>query len=317
MAQPVNIFGDILDGKMSGEATAQFLISLAERGETKDDIVAAVRAMRARMLPAVAPTGAIDVCGTGGDGQHSLNISTTVALVIASLDIPVAKHGNRAASSMAGTADTFEALGIDLNLAASSAERTLAEIGIGFFFAQRYHPALAPLAPVRKAIGRRTIFNLLGPLCHPAGVKRQLIGVASPDLVDIYASAACELGYDKLMIVSGMEGLDELSIAGPSAVAVIENGQATFTQVTPEDAALSRHPLSAIKGGDASFNAAALLRLVDGEQGAYRDAVLLNCAAALIVAGVTEDWRDGAEEAAEAIDKGLAKALLNCWIANQ
>jgi anthranilate phosphoribosyltransferase len=317
VSETQHIFDDMLDGKLGDETVTEYLIQLADRGETADDIVAAVRAMRARMIPAIAPVRAIDVCGTGGDGQHSLNISTTVALVVASLDVPVAKHGNRAASSKAGTADTFEALGLNLQKASLSAESTLAEIGIGFFFAQNYHPALASIAPVRKAIGRRTIFNLLGPLCHPASVKSQLIGVAAPDLLEIYANAACRLGYDRLMIVCGEEGLDELSIAGPSRTAMIENGQIAYSCVTPEDAGLTRSSLSEIRGGDAAYNAAALLRLLDGETGAYRDAVLLNSAAALIVAGVTHDLRDGAEEAAEAIDKGLTKALLNCWIAHQ
>jgi anthranilate phosphoribosyltransferase len=310
-------FDAILDGRIPADDVATFLISLANRGENANEISSAVKAMRARMITANAPTGAIDVCGTGGDGQHSLNISTTVALVVAALDVPVAKHGNRAASSKAGTADTFEALGIDLDKATISAERTLKEIGLGFFFAQKYHPALAPLAPIRKAIGRKTIFNLLGPLCHPAGIKRQLIGVASPDLVETYAKAAAGLGYDDLMIVSGEEGLDELSIAGPSKIARVIGDTISFSVISPEDVGLSRSPLSAIKGGDAAYNAAALLRLLDGEHGAYRDAVLLNCAAALMVAGAADSWEDGIEEAAEAIDKGLAKALLNCWIANQ
>jgi anthranilate phosphoribosyltransferase len=310
-------FTDILGGKLEPAEIARFLTDLAVRGETVDDIVAAATAMRACMITAKAPDHAIDVCGTGGDGQHSLNISTTVALVVAAIDIPVAKHGNRAASSKAGTADTLEELGIDLRKATSGAERTLKEIGIGFFFAQNYHPALAPLAPIRKAIGRRTIFNLLGPLCHPAKIKLQLIGVPSPDLVENYAAAANQLGYKRVMIVCGEEGLDELSIAGPSKIAIVENNTISTSTIVPEDAGLKRQPLAAIIGGDARYNAAALLRLLDGEHGAYRDAVLLNCAAALMVAGAADNLKDGVEEAAEAIDKGLAKALLNCWIANQ
>lgn len=317
VAENMQIFCDMLDGKLDANFVTLFLTELADRGETTDDIVAAVLAMRERMVTAKAPDGAIDVCGTGGDGQHSLNISTTVALVVAALDVPVAKHGNRAASSKAGTADTLEALGLDLQKAAAGAERTLSEIGIGFFFAQNHHPALGPLAPIRKAIGKRTIFNLLGPLCHPASVKYQLVGVPSPNLVEIYAGAASKLGYKKIMIVCGEEGLDEISIAGPTKVAMVENGTVTHSMISPEDVGLSRQPLSAIKGGDAAFNAAALLRLLDGEKGAYRDAVLLNSAAALMVAGVTHSWEEGIEEAGEIIDKGLAKALLNCWIANQ
>jgi anthranilate phosphoribosyltransferase len=312
-----SVFDDILDGKLSSDEISAYLITLADRGEDASDIVAAARAMRGRMITAKAPANAIDVCGTGGDGQHSLNISTAVALVVAALDVPMAKHGNRAASSKAGTADTLEVLGIDLDKAAIGAERTLNEIGIAFFFAQKYHPALAAIAPIRKAIRRRTIFNLLGPLCHPAGLKRQLIGVAEPGLVEKYAHAAADLGYSKLMVVSGKEGLDELSIAGPSKVAMVDGAGVTLSVITPEDAGLPRHSLSSLRGGDAEYNAAALLRLLDGEHGAYRDAVLLNAAAALIVADQAESWKEGVEDAAEAIDKGLAKTLLNCWIANQ
>jgi anthranilate phosphoribosyltransferase len=313
----MTVFQDILDGHLNSDEIASILVEMAERGETSADIVAAVTAMRARMIPANATTNAIDVCGTGGDGQHSLNVSTAVAIVVASLDIPVAKHGNRAASSMAGGADTLEALGLNLDKAALSAERTLTEIGIGFFFAQKHHPALAPLAPIRKAIGRRTIFNLTGPLCNPAGVKRQLIGVASPDILPVYAEAAKMIGFEKAMIVSGEEGLDEISIAGPTRIAIIEGQSITYSTITPEDVGLLRQPLSAIRGGDAEYNAAALTRLLDGETGAYRNAVILNSAAALMVAGAADSFEEGIEDAGEAIDKGLAKALLSCWIANQ
>ena len=229
----------------------------------------------------------------------------------------MAKHGNRAASSKAGAADTLEALGLDLAKAATKSEHNLREIGIGFFFAPNHHPALGPLAPIRKAIGRRTIFNLLGPLCNPARVKRQLIGVASPDLVETYAAAAAQLGYDKAMIVSGEEGLDELSISGPSRVAIISDGTVTISRIAPEDMGLARHPAEAITGGDPAYNAAALKALLQGERSAYRDAVLLNSAAALMVAGEVDSWEAGVEEAAEALDKGLANAMLNCWIAHQ
>jgi len=310
-------FSAILDGSCSAEEITAFLVALADRGETSVEIAAAATEMRARMIGVDAPANAIDVCGTGGDGSHSLNISTATALVVAACDIPMAKHGNRAASSKSGAADTLEALGLDLAKAATNGEQSLHDIGIAFFFAPNHHPALGPLAPIRKAIGRRTIFNLLGPLCNPAKVKRQLIGVASPDLVETYAEAALQLGYDKAMIVSGEEGLDELSISGPSRVAMISDGTVTMSRITPEDAGLTRHPAEAIKGGDAEYNAAALKSLLQGETSAYRDAVLLNSAAALMVAGEVDSWEAGVEEAAEALDKGLANALLNCWIANQ
>lgn len=310
-------FATILDGKVAGEDISSFLVTLADRGETATEIAAAVHEMRARMVVVDAPAGAIDVCGTGGDGSHSLNISTATALVVGACDIPMAKHGNRAASSKSGAADTLEALGLNLAKAATGGEKSLRDIGIAFFFAPNHHPALGPLAPIRKAIGRRTIFNLLGPLCNPARVKRQLIGVASPDLVETYAEAAAQLGYDKIMIVSGEEGLDELSISGPSKLAIIEGQSITHSRITPEDIGLTRHGAEAIKGGNTDYNAAALRDLLQGEPSAYRDAVVLNSAAALMVAGEVDSWEAGAEEAAEALDKGLANALLNCWIANQ
>jgi anthranilate phosphoribosyltransferase len=311
------LFAEILDGALAPEAIKTALVEMADRGETADEIVAAARAMRARMITVPAPDNAIDVCGTGGDGSHSLNISTATALVVAACDIPMAKHGNRAASSKSGAADTLEALGLDLAKAADNGAKNLREIGIAFFFAPNHHPALGPLAPIRKDIGRRTIFNLLGPLCNPARVRRQLIGVASPDLVETYAKAAAQLGYDKAMIVSGEEGLDELSISGPSKVALVDGDTITISRITPEDVGLERHPAEAIKGGDAEYNAAALRQLLLGEKSAYREAVLLNSAAALMVAGEVDNWEAGVEEATEALDKGLAKALLDCWIANQ
>ncbi len=310
-------FASILDGNADSAEISSFLVGLADRGETATEIAAAAQAMRARMITVDAPDGAIDVCGTGGDGSHSLNISTATALVVAACDVPMAKHGNRAASSKSGAADTLEALGLDLGKAATGGEQSLREMGIAFFFAPNHHPALGPLAPIRKALGRRTIFNLLGPLCNPARVKRQLIGVASPDLVDTYAEAAAQLGYDKIMIVSGEEGLDELSISGPSKLAIVEGQSITHSRITPEDLGLTRHTADAIKGGDADYNAAALRALLQGEPSAYRDAVLLNSAAALMVAGEADSWEAGVEEAAEALDKGLANALLNCWVANQ
>jgi anthranilate phosphoribosyltransferase len=344
------LFGQILDGKISEDEITALLIDLADRGETAEEIAGAARAMRARMIRVVAPEGAIDVCGTGGDGSHSLNVSTAVALVVAACEVPVAKHGNRAASSKAGTADTLEALGLNLDRAMETAEATLADLGICFLFAQKYHLALGPIVPIRKALGRRTIFNLLGPLCNPARVTRQLVGIANPALIETYAQAIELLGADDAMIVAGDEPLDELSVSGPSSIIRVSknsktvraelvealsfsdgekqdsrsptvasgstsSGQTELVRITPETAGLPCHPQEALKGGDAQYNAAALRRLLAGETGAYRDAVLLNSAAALMVAGHADDWQSGVEEAAEAIDKGLAKALLDCWVA--
>ena len=316
MAQAEAAFSCLLDENLPADDIQNFLVTMAERDETAEEIAGAVKAMRARMVTVQAPEGAIDVCGTGGDGAHSLNISTAVALVVAACDVPVAKHGNRAASSKAGAADTLEALGLNLDVAMETAEQTLSDMGICFLFAQKYHPALAKLAPIRKAIGRRTIFNHTGPAANPAGVKRQLIGVARPDFMPVYADALALLGYDDAMLVAGDEPLDELSVSMGSSY--IRLGQAA-ARVTPEAVGLARHAPDTLKGGDAAFNAAALRRLLFGERvtpqdRAYRDAVLFNAAAALMVAGHAADWHPGIEEAAEAIDKGLAHALLTCWI---
>jgi len=308
-------FSAILDGNVAGEAIAAFLIALSDRGETASEIAGAAKAMRARMIPISAPSNAIDVCGTGGDGLHTLNVSTAVSLVVAACGVPVAKHGNRAASSKAGAADTLEALGLNLDRAAETAELTLNDLGICFLFAQRYHPALARIAPIRKALGRRTIFNLMGPLANPAGVRRQLVGIARPAYVPIYAEAIRRLGTEHSLVVSGDEGLDELSLAGGNEISEVKNGAVLMRRVSPADAGLPTAPVEALRGGDAAFNAKALRALLQGEPGPYRDAVLFNAAAALIVAGEAADWHEGVEEAAEAIDKGLANALLNCWIA--
>jgi anthranilate phosphoribosyltransferase len=279
------------------------------------------RAMRARMIPVTAPANAIDVCGTGGDGSHSLNVSTAVAIVVAACGVPVAKHGNRAASSKAGAADTLEALGLDLDRASQTAEATLADLGICFLFAQKHHPALARIAPIRKSLGRRTIFNLLGPLANPARVTKQLIGVAQPGFVVRYADAMALLGYERAMVVSGWDvedpaggTIDELSVAGGQATKMIGIAP-TDGSLAPNRAVYDYYPISALKGGDASFNAGALKRMLLGEKGAYREAVQLNAAGALLVAGEVDSWREGFEDATEAIDKGLAKALLDCWIA--
>jgi anthranilate phosphoribosyltransferase len=307
-------FAAMLDGKVAEAEIGPFLIALSDRGETASEIVGAARAMRARMIPIVAPAHAIDVCGTGGDGMHTLNVSTAVSLVVAACGVPVAKHGNRAASSKAGAADTLEALGLNLDRAVETAEATLADLGICFLFAARHHPAMGRLMPLRKALGRRTIFNLMGPLANPARVSRQLVGIARPAYVPIYAEAIRQLGTEKSFVVSGDEGLDELSLAGGNEVAVVQNDAVLMQRVSSADAGLPAAPIEAIRGGDPAHNAAALRALLAGEPGPYRDAVLFNSAAALLVADEAKSWPQAVEEAAEAIDKGLAKALLDCWI---
>ncbi len=314
-AEAETVFGAILDGEMPDDRIIAFLVALSERGETASEITGAARAMRARMIPIDAPANAIDVCGTGGDGHHTLNVSTAVAIVVAACGVPVAKHGNRAASSKAGAADTLEALGLDLDRAAETAEATLKDIGICFLFAAKHHPAMGRMMPIRKAIGRRTIFNLMGPLANPARVSRQLVGIARPAYVPIYAEALLRLGTEHSLVVSGDEGLDELSLAGGNELAEIRDGQIAMHRIMAADAGLPSSPVSAIQGQEPAFNAAALRRLLQGEQGPYRDAVLFNAAGGLVIAGAAADWREGVEEAAEAIDKGLANALLDCWIA--
>ena len=307
-------FADILDGQVPDAAVADFLIGLSDRGETSVEIAEAARALRQRMIPVEAPAGAIDVCGTGGDGHHTLNVSTAVALVVAACDVPVAKHGNRAASSKAGAADTLEALGLDMDRAGVMAEETLDRLGICFLFAANHHPAMARITPIRRSIGRRTIFNLMGPLANPARVTRQLIGIARPDYVALYAEALAHLGAEAALVVSGEEGLDELSGAGPS-VAMPVGSLALCGPIVPEDAGLPRHPVSAIRGGDPAHNAAALRALLAGEAGPYRDAVLLNAAAALAIAERAPTLREGATMAADALDEGGPRHLLDRWIA--
>jgi anthranilate phosphoribosyltransferase len=307
-------FGAMLDGVPADEAIGEFLIALSARGETATEIAGAARAMRARMIPIEAPANAIDVCGTGGDGHHTLNVSTAVALVVASCGVPVAKHGNRAASSKAGAADTLEALGLDLERAMETAEQTLGDLGICFLFAGRHHPAMGRIMPIRRRIGTRTIFNLIGPLANPAGVRRQLVGIARPAYVPIFADALARLGTERSFVISGDEGLDELSLAGGNEVADIRGPDIFMQRIEPGDAGLPRAPVEAIRGGDPQHNAAALRALLDGQRGAYRDAVLFNTAAALLVAGEVTSWEAGAQEAAEALDKGLPKTLLDCWI---
>lgn len=305
-------FSDILDGRASEEAIARFLIDLSIRGETSIEIAEAARALRDRLIPISAPAGAIDVCGTGGDGHHTLNVSTAVSLVVAACGVPVAKHGNRAASSKAGAADTLEALGLDMERAGAMAEETLNELGICFLFAANHHPAMKRITPIRRQIGKRTIFNLMGPLANPAHVTRQLIGIARPDYAPVYADALEQLGTEAALVVSGEEGLDEVSGAGPT-IAVAMGSAKMSARIVPEDAGVQRHPIEAIRGGDPAYNATALRQLLTGTPGAYRDAVLLNAAVALTLVG--EPLENGARRAAEAIDSGAANDLLDRWIA--
>ena len=306
------LFHAIFRGELNDEQIVTYLSATADRKPTVDELVGAVTAMRAHMRAIEAPADAIDLCGTGGDGLGTLNISTAVSFVVAAAGVPVAKHGNRSATSRSGAADTLEVLGVKLGLEPAVAEKVLAETGIVFLFAQTHHPAMRHVGAARKAIGRRTIFNLLGPLASPARVTRQLVGVFSSDWLVPYAQALAALGSERAWIVHGRDGLDEISISGTTQIAMLGRGAVTTLELAPEQAGLARHKLADIVGGDAAHNAAALKTLLDGNAGgAYRDIVVLNTAAALMVAGAVSDIKAGAARAAEVLASGAARAKLN------
>ena len=301
------------DAMMSGNATpAQmggFLMALRVRGETVAEITGAARTMRAKALAVDAPPGAIDTVGTGGDGAGTFNISTAAALVVAGCGVPVAKHGNRNFSSRSGSADILQALGVNIDCDMSLVRRAIFEAGIGFLMAPRHHSATRHVAPTRVELGTRTIFNLLGPISNPAGVRRQLVGVFSPDWVKPVAEVLGKLGSERAWVVHG-EGLDEITTAGTTQVAALDKGAVTTFTVTPEDAGLPRARAADLKGGEPAENAARLSALLEGEPGPLRDIVLLNAAAALIVAGKCESLRDGVARAAQAIRDGGARQAL-------
>ncbi len=303
-------FTVMMNGEASDAQIGGLLMALRVRGETVEEITGAVEVMREKMLPVDAPADAIDIVGTGGDASGSYNISTASAFVAAGAGVPVAKHGNRALSSKSGAADVLAALGINLELTPEQISRCIEQAGVGFMFAPMHHAAMKHVGPARVQLGTRTIFNLLGPLSNPAGVKRQLVGVFSPDWVEPLAHVLAALGCESAWVVHGDGGLDEISPSGPTQVAVLRNGEVHTTQVAPEDAGLSRHAFDDIRGGDAEHNAAALRAVLQGEQNAYRDAVLLNAGAALVVAGRATDFAEGVELAAESIDSGRALAAL-------
>ena len=302
-------FDIIMAGAASSPQIAGLLMMLRLRGETVPELTGAVRAMLARMIPVDAPPGAMDVCGTGGDGRGTLNVSTAVTFVLAGLGIPIAKHGNRAASSRTGGADVLTALGINVNVPLERLPAILREAGCAFLFAPRHHAALRHAAEARTELGTRTIFNLLGPLANPARVKRQLTGVFDPVWTRPMAEALGRLGSEKAWLVHGA-GLDELTVAGENHVVELADGAISSFTVTPEQAGLPRAPVVAIAGGDPAVNAAALTALLLGAPGAYRDTVVLNAAAGLIVAGRADTIRDGAIMAMQAIDDGAAHQAL-------
>lgn len=299
---------------MSGEATPSqigaFLMGMRLKGETAGEIAAAVSILREKMIPVTAPADAIDIVGTGGDGHGTLNISTAAAILVASMGVPVAKHGNRALSSKSGSSQALEALGVKLDLMPDEIGRTIADAGIGFMFAPSHHPAMKYVGPARTEMGIRTMFNLLGPQSNPAGVQRYLLGVFAEEWVEPVAQALQANRAVKAWVVHGSDGLDELTVTGPSFVAQIAGGDLRSFEVTPEQAGLKQYALKDILGGTPEENAQAIHDLFDGAPGAYRDIVLLNAAAALIVADKVDTLKDGAEAAAAAIDSGQAKSTL-------
>jgi anthranilate phosphoribosyltransferase len=291
------------------------LMALRVRGETVDEITGAVTTMRAKMLGVEAPAGAVDVVGTGGDASGSFNISTCAAFIVAGAGVPIAKHGNRALSSKSGAADVLQALGVNIDLDASQVSKCIRDAGIGFMFAPAHHPAMKNVGPTRVELGTRTIFNLLGPLSNPAGVKRQMIGTFSKHWVEPMAQVLKNLGSENIWVVHGSDGLDEITTAGPTSVAALENGKVRTFEVTPEDAGLPRSKPEALRGGDAEQNARALLDVLKGKAGPFRDVSILNAAAALIVAGKAKDLKQGAALAAKSIESGEAEGRLDRLIA--
>ena len=302
-------FGLVMSGEATPAQIAGMLMAMRVRRETVAELTGAVRAMLSRMTRVAAPEGAVDVCGTGGDGLGTLNVSTAVTFVLAGAGVPVAKHGNRALSSKTGGADVLTALGVNVDVPLERLPGVLAEAGCVFMFAPRHHAALRHAAGPRVELGTRTIFNLLGPLANPAGVKRQLTGVFDPSWARPMAETLAALGTERAWLVHG-QGLDELTVAGENQVVSLDGGVISAFTLAPEDVGLARSPVSAILGGEPAANATALLALLDGAAGAYRDTVLLNAAAGLVVAGRAGSVQDGLAAAAASLDEGRAMAAL-------
>ncbi len=305
----------MLSGAASDMEIAGFLTALRTRGETVEEIAAAALALRAKALHVEAPADAIDTCGTGGDGAGTLNISTAAALIVAGCGVPVAKHGNKAATSKSGSSEVLAALGVKLDIPPAQITRCINDAKVGFMFAALHHKAVGHAAAARKALGVRTIFNVLGPLSNPAGAKRQLMGVFARDLLRPIAEVMPRLGIEAAWVVHGSDGLDELTITGPTFIAALKDGAVEEFEVVPEDAGLKRASLADLKGGNPEENAAALRRLLDGEQGAYRDIAVLNAAAALVVAEKAPDLMTAGLLAEAAIDNGAAKSALEKLVA--
>ena len=307
-AQARAAFEHLFEGTATPAQMGGLLMAMRARGESVAEYAAAAAVMRSKCVAVQAPEGAMDIVGTGGDGMGTLNISTATAFVVAGAGVPVAKHGNRNLSSKSGAADALGQMGVNVMVGADVVERALAEVGIGFMMAPMHHPAIKHVMPTRTELGCKTIFNILGPLTNPAGAKRQLTGAFAIDLIFPMAETLQELGSDAVWIVHGDDGTDEISISGPTQVAALKDGEITGLTVHPEDAGLPVHPFKDILGGTPQENADAFRALLDGAQNAYRDAVLLNAAAALLVADKVPDLKAGVEMAADSIDSGAAKA---------
>lgn len=310
-AQAEEAFEILFNGDATPAQTAGLLMAMRARGEAVSEYTAAAAVMRAKCAPVTAPEGAMDIVGTGGDGMGTLNISTATAFVVAGAGVPVAKHGNRNLSSKSGAADVQSAMGIDVMVGPDVVQTALDEIGIGFMMAPMHHPAMKHVMPVRQELGCKTIFNILGPLTNPAGAKRQLTGAFAIDLIYPMAETLKELGSEAAWLVHGDDGTDEISISGKTSAAILKDGKITSAEIHPEDAGLPVHPFKDILGGTPDENAIAFKALLDGAKGAYRDAVLLNAAAALMVAEKASDLKDGVALAGEAIASGAAKAKVD------
>jgi len=308
-------FDDLLSGEVTPAQGGGFLMALRVRGEALDEIIGAASAMRGRMLRVNAPANAIDIVGTGGDHSGSYNISTLASIIVAACGVPVAKHGNRAASSRSGAADVLTALGVKIGLDAAGLERCLAASGLCFMFAQSHHASMRHVAPVRVELGTRTLFNLLGPLSNPAGVSRQLLGVFSDAWLEPLTHVLQELGSERVWTVHGSDGLDEITTTGPTQVVALESGAVRRFTITPDEVDLPRARAEDLKGGDPAHNAAQLRAVLDGQRTPYRDIAVLNAAASLVVAGAARGLRDGVERASQAVDSGAAKGTLDRLVA--
>ncbi len=308
------VMGEIMDGSPTPAQFGAFVAALSVRGETSEEIAGMATVMRARALRVDAGDNLVDTCGTGGDGQNTYNISTAAAFVVAGAGGKVAKHGNRAATSQCGSADVLEALGVKIDLPPEAVAECIRRAGVGFMFAQTYHPAMKFAAPLRREIGVRTVFNVLGPLTNPTGAKRQVLGVGRPDLVGTMAEVLSRLGAEHALVVHGKEGLDELSISGPTLVADARDGRVSRYEIEPGDVGLEPSPIEAIAGGDPEHNASIVRSVLGGEKGPRRDVLLINAGAGIFAAGLAPDIAGGVGLAAESIDGGKARTALESLV---